>query len=119
MLQLGRGQPLDGTKLKRVRYHRLMTSAKVVTRVAVGAGRISELQGANATKYWNFAGSTGKITLNLEKGRKLGKEALAVSGSSGEILGTQKWGTNREGRPELGRIVVGFERELGCGRTLS
>ena len=61
--------------------HLLTTSAKVVTRVAVGAGTILELQGANATKYWNFAGSTGRSTPNFEKGRKLGKEASAVSGS--------------------------------------
>ena len=72
------------------------------------------------TKYWNFAQNSGRYTPNFEKGRKLGKEASADSGSSGEnILGTQKWGTNREGRPELGRIVVGFERELGYRLTLS
>ena len=32
-----------------------LTSAKVVTRVAVGAGRNSVLQGANAAKYRQFA----------------------------------------------------------------
>ena len=87
-------KPLGGTKRKRVRYwgenevsplgnpsQLAMTSAKGVARVAVGAGTILELQGANATKYWNFAGSTGRCTLNFEKGRKLGKEASAVSGS--------------------------------------
>ena len=72
------------------------------------------------TKYWKFAGSSGRYTPNFEIGRNLGKETSADSGSSGEnILGTQKWGTNWEGRPELGRIVVGFERELGHGRTPS
>ena len=58
-----------------------VVASQVVNRVAVGAGTILELQGANATKYWNFAGSTGRCPPNFKKGKKLGKEASAVSGS--------------------------------------
>ena len=82
-------KPLDGTKRKRVRYHRLTTSAKVVTRVAVGAGMISELQGANATKYRNFAASAGRTSPRRRKGREVRerkhRQFLEVSG---ELLGT-------------------------------
>ena len=55
-----------------------LTSAKVVTRVAVGAGRNSVLQGANAAKYRQFA------IRRIRRERKH-RQFPEVSG---EILGT-------------------------------
>ena len=61
-------------------------------------------------------GGTGVRHMTLERSRKLMRRPDGVREPA---RNPRKWGTTREGRLELGRIVARFERELGYRPTIS
>mgnify|MGYP003326542793 CR=1 FL=1 len=61
-------------------------------------------------------GGTGVRHMTLERSRKL---MWRPDGVREAARNPRKWGTIREGRLELGRIVARFDRELGYRLTLS